>query len=259
MNRSDLYNFITTESDRLRIQAMAPPKAFSYLASPFNTLVESYKLNGYQLPLLFYTDNVNSNRAFLEGVLPSLLKNDSKAIVCKPANIEEQPSNDYGSSLPALVLPNAMGVLVFSDSEKTNLACQNILDNLEDHPEYLSFNCEWIARYHGTFNVGLRKTQASLNEVLLIQLCYKSKTYLFRTFEFTEDDFPGKLRYLLKCENVKNVNGNFLRLQKGYKTNSKGIIELGTFYKDRGIIEKRSLSLAKVCAVVLKSSLPKNK
>ncbi|ORE08807.1 hypothetical protein BCV72DRAFT_322442 [Rhizopus microsporus var. microsporus] len=159
---------------------MAPPKTLSHLVSPFNTLVNPYKLNDYQLPLLFYTDNVNSDRTFLEGVLPSLLKNNSKTIVCKPTNIEEQSSNDYGSVLPVMALPNTMSVFVFSDSEEINLTCQNILDNLEeDHPVYLDFDCEWIARNHDTFNIRSRRAQASLNEALFIQFCYKNKTYLF--------------------------------------------------------------------------------
>ncbi|KAG2191934.1 hypothetical protein INT47_012017 [Mucor saturninus] len=196
------------EYEEIRMQVLTPSKALSHLALPFNAMVQSYNLNGYRLPSLFYTDNVNSDRNFLEGVLPSLLENVDKTIISRSTNNEVDSSSNYGSTyLPVLTLPGTMGISVCSNLEDINNACQIILEDVEKNMYVnIGFDCEWIARNNSSFYSGLRRTPSSLNEVFLIQICYKDKIYLLRTFEYTAEDYPEKLKHLLECENVNVRN-----------------------------------------------------
>ncbi|KAG2193038.1 hypothetical protein INT47_009288 [Mucor saturninus] len=138
------------EYEEIRMQVWAPSKALSHPALPFNALVKSYNLNGYQLPSLFYTDNVSSDRAFLEGVLPNLLDNVRKTSIQKPANSEETSTPEHNSDLPVLTLPDTANISVFSVPEDIDNACQNILNGLEtSNCLYVGFDCKWIARNRG--------------------------------------------------------------------------------------------------------------
>ncbi|KAG2193329.1 hypothetical protein INT47_012476 [Mucor saturninus] len=62
--------------EEVRMQVLTPSKALSRLALPFNAMVQSYNLNGYRLPALFYTDNLNPKglielgSVFLKASLP---------------------------------------------------------------------------------------------------------------------------------------------------------------------------------------------
>ena len=196
------------------------------------------------MPSLFHTDNVKSDRTSLEGVLASLLNNGRRTIIPKPVNNEEISNPEQDSKLPVSTLPDTMNIFIFSVPEDVNNAYQNIFDGLEtNNCLYVGFDCEFIARNHRDFNSRSRRAQASLNEVSLIQICCKEQVYLFRTFKFTGDTFPEKLQQLLEYGDVKkigkNVSGDFTFLRKGYQINPEGMIELDTFCKEKGVIEKK--------------------
>ncbi|KAG2196356.1 hypothetical protein INT47_010791 [Mucor saturninus] len=55
----------------------------------------------------------------------------------------------------------------------------------------------------------------------------------------------------------KNISGDLLRFRYFGLQNFPGQLELGTFCKDKDLIERRSFSLADICGFVLKVQLPK--
>ncbi|KAF7722529.1 hypothetical protein EC973_003056 [Apophysomyces ossiformis] len=66
---------VCNEYEEIRLQQLVPTKSLSHLKSCFQQMLDSYRLYGHKEPELFFTDNVQGDRRFLEEVLPSLRHN----------------------------------------------------------------------------------------------------------------------------------------------------------------------------------------
>ncbi|KAI7872237.1 uncharacterized protein EV154DRAFT_580069 [Mucor mucedo] len=86
---------VTNEYDEIRIMVLTPTKALDFLKGPFEKMLGSLRENNHQEPTVYFTDNVDADRSFLESVLPSLKENVRR--------IEDHSSVvERSSSLPRL-------------------------------------------------------------------------------------------------------------------------------------------------------------
>ncbi|KAI8877211.1 hypothetical protein K501DRAFT_288517 [Backusella circina FSU 941] len=68
-----LYTLVN-EYEEIILQVLAQSKSLDHLRPSFVNMMETYRRIGMVLPKIFYTDNVDGDRIFLEGVTPSLLQ-----------------------------------------------------------------------------------------------------------------------------------------------------------------------------------------
>ncbi|KAI8637805.1 ribonuclease H-like domain-containing protein [Parasitella parasitica] len=233
---SCLYT-VLNEHQEIRLQVLAPTKSLDHLAYSFNNMMESYTRYGFQMPEVFYTDNVIGDRLFLESAIPSLKKD---VVHTKPTLAEQINTNCPSQNFPLAELPG-------------NIAVSGSIA--------IGFDCEWAVR-GGRSAVPISE-QARLRfvPVALVQIAYQDLIYLMRIHTFDHDKLPKQLSELIVNPKIlkigKNVNGDLSRFKYFGINYFPGQLKLGTFCKDKNLIERRGSSLAEICGFVLKVQLPK--
>jgi hypothetical protein len=114
---------VLNEYEEIRLQVIAHTKALSHLAPSFNSMIDTYKKLNFEMPKLFYTDNVAGDKQFLEKVIPSLLDNVEHV---HPPMRYLVTLNDL-TSLPVASLPENIQVSISSDSVDIDSSCAVIL------------------------------------------------------------------------------------------------------------------------------------
>src|ERR1700749_3442599 len=96
-------------------------------------------------------------------------------------------------------------------------------------------------------------------KVALIQVAYKSFVYVFDFFRSIS--LPPALAMFMNSDKVikvgRHVGADLQKIARDYNIEYGGSLELGTFCRERGLIENASLSLADICANTLKLRLLK--
>jgi hypothetical protein len=255
---SCLYT-VLNEYEEIRLQVLAPTKSLDHLASSFNNMMESYTKYGFQMPEVFYTDNVIGDRLFLESAIPSLKKD---VVHTKPTLTEQVNTNCPFKNFPLAELPENVTVSVLDTDAAINHACQKLLDSCFQHGSIaIGFDCEWAVR-GGRSAVPIREqTRLKFVPVALVQIAYQEIIYLMRIHTFNPDKLPKRLNEVIVNPKIlkigKNVNGDLSRFKYFGINHFPGQLELGTFCKDKDLIERRGSSLADICGFVLKLQLPK--
>jgi hypothetical protein len=237
---SALYT-LCNEYEEIRMQVFAPTKSLSHLRASFQSLLDSYRLYGHSPPEYFFTDNVTGDKRFLEDVLPTL------------SDINSQRSSAPTTFLP-LRLPQDVTVRCMGEAAAINGASNVLMESLSDWDSgsrlYVGFDCEWNVDRTGT---GQEKLQ-------VIQLAFDSTVYIFRVGRLTS--LPTSLVALLKSPQViklgRQVGTDFAKIHRSFVIECKGSLELGTFCKDRGIINNSFMGLSDICSEVLSQRLSKD-
>ncbi|CEP07273.1 hypothetical protein [Parasitella parasitica] len=235
-------------------------KSLTHLEDTFTKFFANYEYQNQQPPIIFFTDNVLGDQAFLEKYLPSLKTDVQHVLIPKAA--------DDMTMLPLLKIPANVKISMLTTKNEMNDMATLIMNDLgtdfvngecdEPNPVYLGFDIEWVASENGQWVTG-RKTA-------LIQIAYKKDVFLLRLCALprpTRDQhvLPSRLIQLLKCPQVfkigKNVGGDLRRLSKDFEIGIAGALELSKFCFDRGVIKSTSLSLQRICEECLGHSLQK--
>lgn len=255
---SCLYTLLN-EYEEIRLQVLAPTKSLEHLAPSFNNMMESYKKYGFKMPELFYTDNVLGDRLFLESTIPSLLKD---VIHKNPTLTEQVDLNSPFKNYPVARLPDNITVSVLNTTIDINKSCQKLLDEcLQQGTIAIGFDCEWAVRGKRSAISISEQSALKFVPIALVQIAYGNSVYLMRIHSFASDNLPENLIKILTDTKIakigKNVSGDLTRFRYFGLQQCPGQLELGTFCKDKDLIERRNTSLADICGFVLKVQLPK--
>ncbi|CAO3654611.1 unnamed protein product [Mucor hiemalis] len=244
--------------EEIKMQVLAPTKSLKHVIPSYNNMMASYHKYGFELPQIFYTDNVIGDRAVLEEVMPSLLENVEHI---KPTQAELIQRNGAYSNLPLAQLPADIEVVVYDTSEDIDRCCLQILVDASCFTTGVSigFDCEWA--YQGSVIPLNERASVLFREVSLVQIAYESQVYLFRVHYFYQDTFPCKLAELLLSDKVTKIGrgvANDLRRFGCFGVNNcKGQLEIGTLCKDKDLASNGRSSLSSLCGEVLGLQLPK--
>lgn len=253
---SSLYT-VMNEYEEIRMQVLAHTKSLRELSGNFDSMMESYRNYGFEMPQVFYTDNVAADKNTLEKYIPSLTENVKRLIVDKNTGVA---SFSDSIQLPVASIPEYISVEVKDDVEGINDACHKILsyvDNDERNEIFVGFDCEWVAPHFR------RRTTSSTSHVALVQVYVEelAMVFLFRIFSFDRNSFPTKLRDLVASKRIrkvgKNIAGDLTRL-KHYIYETNGELELGSYCFNRSVISSKKMSLRVICSAVLRVDLPKD-
>ena len=91
---------ITNEYEEIVYQVLVPSKSVSYLTYPFQKMYEAYLDYGYDIPEVFFIDNVNGDKKKLEKPFPSLkdkveLRTSEEIYNCKFLRIPKDVETKY--------------------------------------------------------------------------------------------------------------------------------------------------------------------
>ncbi|KAI8997362.1 hypothetical protein BDB01DRAFT_33343 [Pilobolus umbonatus] len=115
---------VTNEYDEIRMMILTPTKALDFLKGPFKSMLTSLRANNYDEPVVYYTDNVDADRNFLESVFPSLA-NDV-------ARLELTPDQTVAPSLPMLSsVPSSVTVHCCHDAQAISGVCYDIMKDID--------------------------------------------------------------------------------------------------------------------------------
>ncbi|CAO3624567.1 unnamed protein product [Mucor hiemalis] len=236
---SCLYT-VMNEFEEIKMQVLAPTKSLKHVIPSYNNMMASYHKYKFELPQIFYADNVIGYRAVLEEVMPSSLENVEHI---KPTQAELIQRNGAYSTLPLAQLP---------DDIEVDASCFTTGVSI-------GFDCEWA--YQGSVIPLIERASVLFREVSLVQIAYESQVYLFRVHHFYQDTFPCKLAELLLSDKVTKIGrgvANDLRRFGCFGVNNcKGQLEIGTLCKDKDLASNGRSNLSSLCGEVLGLQLPK--
>ncbi|CEP15284.1 hypothetical protein [Parasitella parasitica] len=117
VNVFDALYTVTNEYEEIRLQSFVPTKSPVHLIGSFDKMYDADNMYGYTLPKPFYTDNVRSDRNFLEEHLPSLLENvqhvDGLPVAAIPSNVEIFVNKTQCKKSMTLVIESCETIMIF--------------------------------------------------------------------------------------------------------------------------------------------------
>ncbi|CEP10117.1 hypothetical protein [Parasitella parasitica] len=174
VNVFDALYTVTDEYEEIRLQSFVPTKSLVHLIGSFDKMYDTYNMYGYTLPKLFYTDNVRSDRHFLEEHLPSLLENVQ-----------------HVDGLPVAAIPSNVEIFVDNAVQEINDSCDRILRDYHDLPILVHFK------------------KCTRNERCIARISLETFNFEVFIFKITNNIFPSGLRKLFEEENINKI-GNRL-------------------------------------------------
>ncbi|KAG2220944.1 hypothetical protein INT45_010697, partial [Circinella minor] len=243
---------LCNEYEEIRLQLLVPTKSTTHLEAPLKEMMNSYRLYNHQQPDLFFTDNVKGDRRLLERSLPSLKRtlhtNNNHA-----HNIQQSTNVDHQKHpVPFLQLPSNVSISLIQSNDQVEQAVQAIRNKSDSISGSLvvGFDCEW------NYNPITKAT----GKVSSIQVACADSVWLFRVKP--SEGVPRALALLINDSNIvkagRNVKGDLKKLNRDYGIAWKGALELGAFCRRRGAIERGTLGLSDISAVVLGGKLCKD-
>ena len=238
---------LCNEYEEIRLQLLVPTKSPTHLEKPLKDMVASYNLYNHKQVELFFTDNVKGDHSVLERSIPSL----ERDMPTSPT-----PQSDNSHHIPQhtryLDLPPTVNVEIIQSSAQACDAVQQIRNHLT-HPTrelVVGFDCEWnFDRIHKVSS-----------KVSLVQVACLDDVWLFRVD--SSGGVPRALAQLINDPDVlkvgRNVTGDLKKLNRDYGIEWKGALELGSFCRRRGAIERGTLGLSDISAIVLGGHLRKD-
>ncbi|KAI8983661.1 hypothetical protein BDB01DRAFT_835291 [Pilobolus umbonatus] len=245
---------VTNEYDEIRMMILTPTKALDFLKGPFKSMLTSLRANNYDEPVVYYTDNVDADRNFLESVFPSLT-NDV-------ARLESTPDQTVAPSLPMLSsVPSSVTVHCYHDAQAISGVCYDIMKDIDrrhNKKVCVGFDVEWCIMANGP------RTMA---KVSICQIAYKDCVYIFqlsRCIKVSRNKaFPQGLKKLIGCGEVmkigRSVKNDLQRLFSDYNVVYNGFLELHQLCYDVGrlLTPGKDSSLAALTRIILEKTLPK--
>jgi hypothetical protein len=249
---------VMNEYEEIKMQILAPTKSLKHVVPSFVNMMASYKKYGFELPELFYTDNVIGDRSTLEEVMPSLTENVKHL---NPTKSEQITINNQYATLPPAEIPDSVEVVTLDTADGINVCCQYLLDEAHCNTSsiYIGFDCEWA--YQGSVIPLDERLSVKYIDVSLVQIAYKSVIYLMRIHKFDRETFPRKLEEILLNKNItklgRGVAGDLGKFKYFGITGCTGQQEIGTLCKDKDLVTNGHSSLSNLCGEVLGLYLPK--
>lgn len=158
---------ITNERGEIRVCCLVATKSHAQFKEALRKLLDSLRKYGLEEPLIFYTDNVNTDRQFLMNIFPSLSK-------------DVTPSDKY-QDLPDFALPSTVTIHILKTESDINSTFEIInTDILREHgaadspSPVLGFDVEWNVKFGANDRVIGRGT------VAVIQVAYKDSVYVLQ-------------------------------------------------------------------------------
>ena len=243
---------LCNEYEEIRLQLLVPTKSTTHLEAPLKEMMHSYRLYNHQQPDLFFTDNVKGDRRLLERSLPSL-KRTLHTNNTHTHNIQQSTNEDHQNHpVPFLQLPSSVSVNLVQTNDQADQAVQAIRNKSDGISDSLvvGFDCEW--NYNPITN--------ATGKVSLIQVACADSVWLFRIK--SSEGVPRALALLINDSTIvkagRNVKGDLKKLNRDYGIAWKGALELGAFCRRRGAIERGTLGLSDISALVLGGKLSKD-
>jgi len=227
---SALYT-MCNEYEEVRMQLFVPSKSHSNLLMPFQELRKAYQLYGHIQPEFFFTDNVNSDKGFLQKLLPSLCQGVRDA----------GPSSCH--NMAVLTVPDEVHISVIVQSPAMENVVNLLLAESETEQKYIGFSCVW--------------SDEVSEKLSIIRLSCSSQVYIFK-FR-AHDRLPSALVQFLETNAIIKVGSKlgvqFAKLTRAYGASCCGSLEIGSYCRERGLITSDSLNLGDICAAVLHRQL----
>ena len=236
---------VTNEYGEIQLLALVATKAHAQFEIALLNMKKSLELYGHQLPLFFFTNNMN-DKAFLEKCFPSLL-------------LDVTPVDKY-EKLPFLSLPSTMKVQVKSTAIQMQTALACIYEKLAEIPESesltIGFDMEW--------NVNQVPGQSGQGPTAVVSIAFEDCIYILQISAFThEGKLPKVLQNILVDQRIikagRGIQADFKKLQKEKITQEfVGGVDLAHLAKKCCMAPNAKIGLAELSAIVLGHQLNKD-
>lgn len=238
---------ILNEHEEIAGMVYVPTKSNKHWQPLLQTIFNNHKACGYDIPKVFYTDNVGQDVKLLQDAFSSNAVNSS---------IIQEEGEEVPQAFTAEDI-NIVGPL--KSAEEINESVENILKELDSDISkriVVGIDCEWSVKQGQPYSRG----------VDLLQIAFEEKCILIKT-KLLNQICPVKLKSLLESTRVlktgKSVSGDISRLTQSYSNLDESklratSIDLGKLCKERNIVEKATVSLSKLSRVLLGKILDKS-
>jgi hypothetical protein len=237
---------VNNEYEEIVHQILVPSKSLSYLKHSFEKMREAYVTYGHQMPVVFFTDNVKSDKTFLEGMFTSL-KEGTQPMEEDEINYGEPEGRNL--ALPSGIVP----IYKNRKFDEIDHEMSQLIRDIE-HGRHLGinavvgFDCEW-------------KFPAPGDVVDTIQLAYGEKIFVLHV-DRAWPELPPNLVSLLENSNIlkvgRNVEGDLKRVSKAFNIICAGKEELLSLCTSRRCLPSTSTSLSDISYKVLRYNISKS-
>ncbi|CEP13325.1 hypothetical protein [Parasitella parasitica] len=243
---------VTNEYEEIVHQVLVPSKSLIYLKHSLQKMREAYDFYGHALPIAFFTDNVKSDKIFLESIFESLKVEASTSGSMVTPDAELNPLVASHAESNYLELPNDVNILYIArnfgqvNEEMKKFTAILSADKAMGIDVVFGFDLEW----HGSIG----------DFVDVMQITYDKTVYIIH-IDRSWKELPPYLIGLLRSTEYKkvgrNIGGDFARIQRRYHFHCKAQIELGSFLSRRKLISRGSMSLSEISLQILGVSINK--
>lgn len=238
---------VTNEYEEIVHQVLVPSKSLIYLKHSLQKMKEAYELYGHEMPVAFFTDNVQSDKRFLESIFDSL-----KVIQEVPRQQETANSN---ANRLFLRLPNDVEV------DYLNRDVGLIIRKMKDLNDKLT-----VERNAGKPSVIGLDTEWNVNDdphydqVDVIQIAHGNTVDVLH-IDRSWLALPKELVDVLVNADItkvgRSIGVDFSRLNNRFGIECKTKLELGSFCSARQLISTGTMSLSDISLCILGAPLDK--
>ncbi|KAK4510791.1 uncharacterized protein ATC70_005224 [Mucor velutinosus] len=234
---------VTNEYEEIVHQVLVPSKSLIYLKHSLQKMKEAYELYGHEMPVAFFTDNVQSDKRFLESIFDSL-----KVIQEVPRQQETANSN---ANRLFLRLPNDVEV------DYLNRDVGLIIRKMKDLNDKLT-----VERNAGKPSVIGLDTEWNVNDdphydqVDVIQIAHGNTVDVLHI----DRSWLALPKELVNADITKvgrSIGVDFSRLNNRFGIECKTKLELGSFCSARQLISTGTMSLSDISLCILGAPLDK--
>ncbi|KAF9000804.1 hypothetical protein BDZ89DRAFT_1170255 [Hymenopellis radicata] len=239
---------ITNEYGEIKVCDFVPTKAHSQFASHLAEMRKSLEKYGLLAPECAFTDNI-ADKTFLEVAFPSLR-----------AGVVPLTSD---GNLDVLVLPAHVDILVQKSLTQFETTILSLIDTLSENEQdqiVIGLDTEWSVDIHAR-----RQGVPDRRQTATVQIAVNDTVWILQlTSHIASGHFPPQLATLLANPRVikvgKNINQDLRYLHEESKSRQPftGGVDVAHLAKEMDVIANARISLADLCAKVLKKHLPKD-
>ncbi|KAL8287117.1 hypothetical protein RQP46_003569 [Phenoliferia psychrophenolica] len=247
---------VTNERGEIRSIYFVPTQAHSAFVSALLALRKSLTIFGHQQPLVFYTDTVGGDGAFLRECFPSL-------------TLGVKPPSKWGDLVAFRLDPASPPIIVssYTEAEATlDFVLEQVPEEAETQTMVIGFDAEWSVSLVYGGHGGIVSSKRG-DGVAVIQNAWERNNYIFQLGKIrrTSKKLPPSLLRLLKNPRVLKagvgVQADLTLVLKDLgrpSSDAQGAVELAKMAVDQGLLDKSASTLQYLTAVVLSRYLDKD-
>ncbi|CEP10632.1 hypothetical protein [Parasitella parasitica] len=155
INSSSVFTVLYTvcnEYEEVVMMLLVHTKSLTHLEDTFTKFFANYEYQNQQPPIIFFTDNILGDQAFLEKY-PLSLRTDVQHVIIPKAAYDM-------TKLPLLQIPANVKISMLTTKNETNDLGTDFVNGEcdEPNPVYLGFDIEWVSSENGQWvtEAGLR-------------------------------------------------------------------------------------------------------